>query len=110
MRAPIPWVGGGSFRIALRSEPVYAAASHQPIIDLSFALESLYVFNVGTRAMSLDLPVALFNALHFEDDSGRFRFGHGGEYTHDRPGVPLGIVPRLTSLVFAPLHGDQTLI
>jgi hypothetical protein len=67
---------GWLFRVALRSQPVDAAGSRQPLIDLSFALEPLDVPNIGARAVSLDLPVALFDALHLEDDPRRFGFRH----------------------------------
>src|SRR6266849_4349231 len=67
---------GWSFRVALRSQPIYAPASLQPLINFSFALKPLNVPNFGSGVVSLDLPVALCNALVFEDDPRRFAHGH----------------------------------
>src|ERR1700674_3886601 len=67
---------GGLLRVALRSEPVDAAAARQPFVDLDLALEPLDVSNVGAGTVRLDLPVIRLDALHLEDDSGRFCFGH----------------------------------
>jgi hypothetical protein len=68
--------GAQSFRVALRPQPVYASTSLQPLVNFSFALKSLDVLNFGTGAMSLDLPVALCDALVFKDDPRRFTHGH----------------------------------
>ncbi|HWY88019.1 MAG TPA: hypothetical protein VNX28_14905, partial [Gemmataceae bacterium] len=65
-----------SFRVALRPQPVYAPTSLQPLVNFSLALESLDALNFGTGAMSLDLPVALCDALVFEDDPRRFTHEH----------------------------------
>jgi hypothetical protein len=64
-------------RIALRSQPVDAARTVQPLIDLGFALESLDVSSLGAGIVSEDLPVVLGNPLHFKRDSG---FAHANEY------------------------------
>jgi len=56
----------------LRSQPVDAAASIQPRVDLGFALEALDLARFKIRAGGDDLPVVLGNPLHFESDSGRF--------------------------------------
>jgi hypothetical protein len=69
--------GGWSFRVALRTQPVYAAASADPIIDISFAYEPFDVPNVGAWVVGLDLPVTLCDPLHFEDHAWSFDFGHG---------------------------------
>lgn len=65
-----------SFRVALRPQPVYASTSLQPLVNLSLALKPLDALNFGTGAMGLDLPVALCDALVFEDDTRRFTHGH----------------------------------
>src|ERR1700738_4587141 len=54
---------GASFRIALGSQPVYAAASRQPVVDVGFALEPLDVPDFGPGVMSFNQPVALFDPL-----------------------------------------------
>jgi hypothetical protein len=69
-----------SFRVALRAQPVYAAASRQPIIDISFAFEPFDVPNVGAWIVGLDLPVTLCDPPHFEDHAWSFGFGHGSKY------------------------------
>jgi hypothetical protein len=78
--------GGGSlFGVALRSQPVDAAGSVQPVIDLGFALEPLDVPMVGARALRFDLPVILCDSLHLEGDAGRFRFCHAHNMGQIRP-------------------------
>jgi hypothetical protein len=72
-----------SFRIALRSEPVYAARPLEPLIDFGFALETLDVANLGPRKVRLNLPIALGDPLHFENDA---RFCHRAEYEPFSPG------------------------
>jgi hypothetical protein len=65
-----------SFRVTLRPQPVYAPTSLQPLVNFSFALKPLDAQNFGTGAMSFDLPLALCDALVFEDDPRRFTHGH----------------------------------
>jgi hypothetical protein len=57
-----------SFRVALRSQPIYAQAPLQPVIDFSFALKVLDVPNFGSGVVSLDFPIALREAVVFEGD------------------------------------------
>jgi hypothetical protein len=57
-----------SFRVALRSQPIYAQASLQPFIDFSFALKVLDVPDFGSGVVSLDLPIARRDAVVFEGD------------------------------------------
>jgi hypothetical protein len=57
-----------SFRVALRSQPIYAQASLQPFIDFSFALKVLDVPNFGSGVVSLDFPIARRDAVVFEGD------------------------------------------
>src|ERR1700731_191498 len=67
---------GWSFRVALRSQPIYASASLQPLINFSFALKPLDVPNFDSGVVSLDLPVTLCNAFVFEDNPRSFAHGH----------------------------------
>jgi hypothetical protein len=78
-------MGAWSFRVALRSQPIYAPASLQPLINFSFALKPLNVPNFGSGVMSLDLPVALCDALVFENDPRRFAHGHQYAVVRNRP-------------------------
>src|SRR6266849_6418791 len=80
---------GWSFRVALRSQPIYAPASLQPLINFNFALKPLNVPNFGSGVVSLDLPVALCNALVFEDDPRRFAHGHQYAVVRNRPLVSI---------------------
>ena len=64
----------------------------QPLINLSFAFEPFNVPNVAFWAVSLNLPVILFDALHFEDDAGRF--AHGPNMA---PLAPIAIDPQWTA-------------
>ncbi len=59
-----------SFCVALRPQPIDALASQQSFIDISFALEALDVPKFGTGVVGLDLPVALSDAVEFENDLG----------------------------------------
>jgi hypothetical protein len=66
-----------SLRVALGSQPVDAAGSLQPLVNLGFALEPLDVSRFGSRIFGEDLPIILGDPLHFEGDSG---FGHVIDY------------------------------
>ena len=68
------------FRVALRSQPIDAAASREPVIDIGFALEPLDIPGFGTGIVGGDLPVVLGNPLHFEDNLGRFCSCHAPLY------------------------------
>src|SRR5271156_58154 len=70
---PIPW-GQSLFGVTLRPQPVDAAGTVQPLIDLGFALQPCDVASFGARILGDDLPIALRYALHFESD---FEFCHG---------------------------------
>ena len=72
-----------SLRVALRSQPVDAAGSLQPFVDVGFALEALDISGFGSRIFSEDLPIVLGDPLHFEGDSG---FAHSSEYAQSGPG------------------------
>jgi hypothetical protein len=74
--------GAWSLRVALRSQPVYAARSRQPFIDVGFALKPLNVPGLFSRILRQDLPIVLSNPLHFEGDSG---FCHNAEYAQSGP-------------------------
>ena len=69
-----------SFRVALRSEPVYAPGALHPFVNFGFARQPLDVSDFGTGTVSFDLPVAVCEALRFEDDRDFRGFGHGAEY------------------------------
>src|SRR5580692_1644038 len=66
-----------SLRVALRSEPIDAAGSLQPFVDVGFALEPFDISRFDARIFSEDLPIILVDPLHFEGDSG---FGHTTQY------------------------------
>src|SRR5258706_109215 len=57
----------------------------QLLITFSFALKPLNVPNFGSGVVSLDLPVALCNALVFEDHPRRFAHGHQYTVVWNRP-------------------------
>jgi hypothetical protein len=68
----------GSFRVALRSEPIDAPASLQPLINFSLALKRFDVPNFDSGVVSLDLPVVFCNSVVLEGNPRRF--AHGGQY------------------------------
>ncbi len=59
-----------SFGISLRSQPINATASLQPIIYLRLAPKALNVAELGARIVSLNLPLVVGDALVFEFDAG----------------------------------------
>src|SRR5207244_8075070 len=65
-----------ALRVALRLQPVDAAGSRQPLVDLGLALEALDVADFGSGVMRLDLPVAFLDPLHPE--------GHARGFCHAR--------------------------
>src|SRR5438552_3643036 len=65
-----------SFRVALRSQPSYAAATRHPVINISFVLEPFNVLCFGAWAIGLDLPIVFCNPQHFEGDPRGFAHGH----------------------------------
>jgi len=75
--------GAQSLRVALRPQPIDAAGSLQPFVDVGFALEPFDIPGFDARIFSEDLPILLGDALHFEGDSG---FGHTTEYVPPAPG------------------------
>jgi hypothetical protein len=76
-----------SFRVALRSQPLYAPASLQPVIDFGFALEPFDVPNFGAGVVSLDLPIVFCDALWLEGNPRRFAHGRQyGRLTYRFPG------------------------
>src|SRR6266478_4728382 len=96
---------GWSFRVALRSQPIYAPASFQPLINFSFALKPLNVPNFGSGVVSFDLPVALRNAFVFEDDPRRFAHGHQYAVVRNRPlGGSICLIRRMD---YASLSGEE---
>ena len=50
----MPAPAAASLRVALRSQPVYAAASLQPLINFGFALKARNVLSFGSGAVGLD--------------------------------------------------------
>jgi len=50
----------------------------KPLVNLGFGLEPLDVTNFGSGIVGLDLPIALRNALKFEDNPRGF--AHEAEY------------------------------
>jgi hypothetical protein len=72
---------GCSFRVALRSQPIYAPTSLQPLVNFSLALKTPDVSDLGCGVVSLDLPIVLCDALVFEIDA---RFAHGA-FLRQRP-------------------------
>jgi hypothetical protein len=66
LRSEVP----ASFCIALRSQPIDATASVQPLVDFGLALEAFDVAKLHAGIVSLDLPLVLGDALVFEFDSG----------------------------------------
>jgi hypothetical protein len=76
-------LGAWSLRITLRPQPIDAAGSLQPFVDVGFALETLDIAGIGARIFSEDLPIVLGDPLHFEGDSG---FAHTTEYAPSGPG------------------------
>ena len=71
----MPAPAAASLRVALRSQPVYAAASLQPLINFGFALKARNVLSFGSGAVGLDFPVVLCLALVFEGNPRRFAHG-----------------------------------
>jgi hypothetical protein len=71
---------GLSFRVTLRSKPVYAAASLHPFIDVGFALQPLDVPNFRSGTVCINLPIAFGNSLRLENDSDTWGFAHEAEY------------------------------
>jgi hypothetical protein len=69
--AAAQWVvrGGWSFREALRSQPVYAAASRKPLVNFIFALEPFDVSRLGAGAFGDNLPIVRRDPLHLERDT-----------------------------------------
>lgn|SRR5437588_12916118 len=72
--------GVWSFRIALRSEPIYAAAALHPLVKVGLARQALDVPDFRTGTVGLDLPVALRDAFRLEDDPDSRRFSHTAVY------------------------------
>jgi hypothetical protein len=68
---------GGSFRVALRSQPIDPSLPLQPLIDLGLAFKALDVPNLGPCIMGFDLPIAFSDPFHFENDT---LFSHVAEY------------------------------
>jgi len=79
---PRAFPGPQSLRVALRSQPVDAAGSLQPFVDVGFALEALDISGFGAWIFREDLPIILCDPLHFEGDSG---FAHTSEYAQSSP-------------------------
>jgi len=77
--AKVPRAAAGpySLRVPLRSQPIDAAGSLQPFVDVGFALEPFDIPGFDARIFSEDLPILLGDALHFEGDSG---FAHTIEH------------------------------
>ena len=71
---------GWSFRVALRSEPIYSSTALHPVIKVGLARQTLDVPDFGTGTVGLDLPVAFRNAFRFEDDADSRGFAHTPEY------------------------------
>jgi hypothetical protein len=94
-----------SFCVALRPQPIDALASQQPFIDISFALEAPDVPNFGSGVVGLDLPVALRDAVEFENDLGRF--AHGRCLPHLGIGRHLGWRANFPSWLSADFRGPQ---
>lgn len=65
-------LGAALFRVPLRSQPIDAAASGQPLINFSLTLEPLDESNLTACAVSLDLPITLRDAMKFEFYPMRF--------------------------------------
>ena len=68
-------LGALSFRITLRSQPSYTAASVKPLVDILLALETMDVFGFGTFATGYNLPVIFGYPLYLEDHAGLFAHG-----------------------------------
>jgi hypothetical protein len=56
----------------MRPQPLNFTGCREPLINLSFAFEAANVLNFCSRTVSLDLPVAVRDALVFEDNPRRF--------------------------------------
>src|ERR1700733_15651716 len=69
-----------SFRVTLRSEPIYAPGTLHPIINVGFADQAIDVPNIGTGTVSLDLPIPFIDALRLENDFDSRGFAHKAEY------------------------------
>jgi hypothetical protein len=69
-----------SFRVALRSEPIYSSAALHPVIKVGLARQTLDVSDFGTGTVGLDLPIALRNAFRLEDHADSRGFAHTAEY------------------------------
>src|SRR4051812_47219242 len=67
--------GSKSLRVALRAQPIDAAAAGQPLVNLGLALEPLDDNGLDARTFGYDLPVVCGNAFHLE--------GHSGGFGHD---------------------------
>jgi hypothetical protein len=65
-----------SLCVALRSQPIDAAGSVQPIIRVGLARKPFDVTNFGTWTVSVYLPIALCDALQLENHSDSGRFAH----------------------------------
>jgi hypothetical protein len=70
--------------LALRSQPIDAAASVQPIINISLAFEAFDVPNFDSGVVGLNLPVVRRYSHHFKDNPGRF--AHACQYAPDGSG------------------------
>jgi hypothetical protein len=77
----------------------------QPLINFSFALKPLNVPNFGSGVVSLDLPVALCNALVFENDPARFAHGHQYAVVRNRPPGESALFKRMDMLA----HQEKSL-
>jgi hypothetical protein len=65
-----PRAPDASFRVTLGPQPIDTATSLQPFVDFGLALEAFDVAKLAVGTVSLDLPLALGDALVFEFDSG----------------------------------------
>jgi hypothetical protein len=75
-----------SFRVALRSEPIYTPGALHPLVNFGFARQPFDVSDFDTGTVGLDLPVTLGNALWLKNDFDPGGFAHNAEYDPSRPG------------------------
>jgi hypothetical protein len=69
-----------SFRVTLRSEPIYAPGTLHPIVNVGFADQASDVADIRTGTVGLDLPIPFIDALRLEDDFDSRGFAHEAEY------------------------------
>jgi hypothetical protein len=72
--------GAWSFRVTLRSEPIYSSVALHPVIKVGLARQTLDVSDFGTGTVGFDLPIALRNAFRLEDHADSRGFAHTAEY------------------------------